>query len=167
MDLIVRQGDQPLPVQVERDGPDWRVTVDGREYRVASVAVGANCHSLLIDGEQHELCVRRLSGERYSISTTTHSEEVAVLDPLTFLAQESRGGEGESGSNRVAALMAGRVVAVLRQEGEAVDKGQGVLVLEAMKMENEIAAERAGTVKQLFVEPGQAVDRGDPLFEIE
>jgi biotin carboxyl carrier protein len=62
--------------------------------------------------------------------------------------------------------MPGRVVAVLAAEGEAVEAGQGVVVLEAMKMENEIRAEHAGTVGRLFVQPGQAVEGGDPLFEL-
>jgi biotin carboxyl carrier protein len=63
--------------------------------------------------------------------------------------------------------MPGRVVALLAEEGSSVEQGQGILVLEAMKMENEIAAERDGTLKKLFVELGQPVEGGDPLFEIE
>jgi pyruvate carboxylase subunit B len=62
--------------------------------------------------------------------------------------------------------MPGRVVAVLAREGEEVAAGQGIVVLEAMKMENEILADRAGTIRALFVQPGQAVEGGDPLFEI-
>jgi biotin carboxyl carrier protein len=63
--------------------------------------------------------------------------------------------------------MPGRVVAVLAEEGARVEAGQGVVVLEAMKMENEIRAERAGTLARLHVRPGQAVEGGDPLFEVE
>jgi biotin carboxyl carrier protein len=62
--------------------------------------------------------------------------------------------------------MPGRVVAVLVAEGASVTPGQGLVVLEAMKMQNEIQAERPGTVKKIFVSPGQAVEGGDPLFEI-
>jgi pyruvate carboxylase subunit B len=62
--------------------------------------------------------------------------------------------------------MPGRVVAVLVEEGAAVTAGQGVVVLEAMKMENEIRAEADGTVAKIFVQPGQAVDTGNPLFEL-
>ena len=51
--------------------------------------------------------------------------------------------------------------------GEVVEAGQGLLVLEAMKMENEIRAERAGVVRRFLVEPGQPVESGDPLFEVE
>ena len=63
--------------------------------------------------------------------------------------------------------MPGRVIEILAQEGQEVAAGQGVLVLEAMKMENEIQAENDGVVRRILVETGQAVEGGDPLFEIE
>ena len=66
----------------------------------------------------------------------------------------------------MSAQMPGRVVAVLVEEGEAVAAGQGLVVLEAMKMENEIQAEAAGVVTKILVEAGQAVEGGDPLFEV-
>ncbi|MGB5552633.1 MAG: biotin/lipoyl-containing protein, partial [Thermoanaerobaculia bacterium] len=62
--------------------------------------------------------------------------------------------------------MPGRVVELLVQEGDEVTVGQGLVVLEAMKMENEIQADRAGTVKKIFVSAGQPVEGGDPLFEL-
>ena len=63
--------------------------------------------------------------------------------------------------------MPGRVTAVLVEEGAEVTTGQGIIVLEAMKMENEIRAEHDGTVSKIHVQPGQAVDLGNPLFEME
>jgi pyruvate carboxylase subunit B len=63
--------------------------------------------------------------------------------------------------------MPGRVVAVLAEAGQEVKAGQGIVVLEAMKMQNEILAEHDGILKALFVQPGQAVEGGDPLFEME
>ncbi len=92
---------------------------------------------------------------------------VAVSDPLTHLASQTRGGKAGRRRERVAAYMPGRVVTLLVQEGQEVAAGQGIVVLEAMKMENEIRAERDGTVSKIFVQPGQAVDTGNPLFELE
>jgi pyruvate carboxylase subunit B len=63
--------------------------------------------------------------------------------------------------------MPGRVVELLVEVGQEVASGQGLVVLEAMKMENEILAESAGVVRQILVEPGQAVEAGDPLLEME
>lgn len=92
---------------------------------------------------------------------------VSITDPLTHLASQTRGGKGGKRQRKVAAYMPGRVVAVLVEEGGTVTAGQGVIVLEAMKMENEIRAEHDGTVVKIFVQPGQAVDMGNPLFELD
>ena len=66
----------------------------------------------------------------------------------------------------VNAYMPGRVVTLLAQEGETVKAGQGILVLEAMKMENEIKSETAGVLAEIFVAAGEAVEGGDPLFRV-
>ncbi len=76
-------------------------------------------------------------------------------------------GAGAAGSGTVAAPMQGTIVKVLVATGDAVEVGQNLVVLEAMKMENNIAAETAGTVKEIRVEPGQSVGTGDVLVIIE
>jgi pyruvate carboxylase subunit B len=83
-----------------------------------------------------------------------------VADPLTHLASQGATSRGVRRREQVTAYMPGRVVAILVAEGEAVRAGQGVLVLEAMKMQNEIRAERAGIVSSVEVAAGTAVDRG-------
>ena len=64
-------------------------------------------------------------------------------------------------------MMPGKVVELLVQAGEAVEKDQGIIIIEAMKMENEIRAPVAGTVKAVHVEAGQAVESGELLVELE
>jgi biotin carboxyl carrier protein len=103
----------------------------------------------------------------YWVSTAQDSGPVEVADPLTHLAAQAHGGKGGKRHQRVNAYMPGRVVALLAEEGQEVTAGQGVLVLEAMKMENEIRAEHDGRIGKLFVQPGQAVEMGNPLFELE
>jgi pyruvate carboxylase subunit B len=94
-------------------------------------------------------------------------ETLGVRDPLAHLAEATHGAAGAAGRQRVDAYMPGRVVSVLVAEGAEVATGQGIVVLEAMKMENEIQAEREGRVGRIHVRPGQAVETGDPLFELE
>ena len=91
---------------------------------------------------------------------------VEVRDPLTHLAHSSGAASPHDGKRAVHAYMPGRVVAVLVAEGARVEAGQGVVVLEAMKMENEIRSELEGVVAKLHVAPGQSVEGGDLLFEI-
>ncbi|MDY7091735.1 MAG: biotin/lipoyl-containing protein [Acidobacteriota bacterium] len=186
MDLIVSQGDRQEEVRVERTPEGYRVRVGETEYQVASADAGAGLRSLLIQrphqdsgedlmengghGEHYEVSVYRQRDSSYLVEAGgchPPSAPVSVADPLTHLARETMAAAGVGGTVQVTAYMPGRVTAVLVEEGAEVTEGQGVLVLEAMKMENEIAAEKDGTLTRILVEEGAAVEGGDPLFEIE
>ncbi len=170
--VVIDGREELVEVTVLGDGKR-QVTVDGKVYEVdtggerAGVSAGARGASLLVDGRQFEVFAHRVktsAGTRsYALTVNGVDHRASVTDPLSHLAQESDAG---AGSARVEAYMPGRVVALLVAEGDTVELGQGVLVLEAMKMENEIAAEAAGVVQHFFVELGQAVEGGDPLFEV-
>jgi biotin carboxyl carrier protein len=170
MELIVRragsQGDREEKVRIRRSGDGYEVVVGDRVHQVDAAAVQGGVRSLRIGGEQHEVSVRR-KGEDWTVVSRHGAVTVSVTDPLTHLANQTRGGKGGRRQQRVDAYMPGRVVALLVQEGDEVAAGQGIVVLEAMKMENEIRAEHEGRITKLHVEPGQAVDAGSPLFEME
>ncbi|HSK75745.1 MAG TPA: biotin/lipoyl-containing protein [Thermoanaerobaculia bacterium] len=167
MDLIVRHGERVEKVRVRRNDGGFEVTIGDRTYHVDAASPHAGVRSLRIDGAQHEVAVRRQGEGSYQVSTAHGSVAVEVTDPLTHLAAQTRGGKAGRRRQRVTAYMPGRVVALLVEEGQTVTTGQGVVVLEAMKMENEILAEHDGTVTAIHVQPGQAVDMGTPLFELE
>jgi glutaconyl-CoA/methylmalonyl-CoA decarboxylase subunit gamma len=167
MKLVVRQGEREEKVEIRRTDDGFEVTVGGRTHHVDAAAARAGLHSLRIDGAQHEVAVRPHSEGSWWVSTVQGSGAVEVADPLAHLASQTRGGKGGRRRERVTAYMPGRVVTLLVEEGQEVTAGQGVVVLEAMKMENEIRAEHDGTVSKIFVQPGQAVDTGNPLFELE
>lgn len=168
MELIVRHGERTESVRVRRRDGGYEVTVGDRRYEVdvPGQAGVRSLHSLLIGGAQHEVSVRP-QGEDWTVTSRHGTATVSVTDPLTHLAAATRGAKAGKRHRKVAAYMPGRVVAVLVQEGETVTAGQGIVVLEAMKMENEIRAEHDGTVTRIYVQPGQAVDNGTPLFELE
>jgi biotin carboxyl carrier protein len=177
MELIIRHGEREEKVHLQaHDDGSFAVRVGERSYQV-DVAVAGRLTSLRLvggddDGRQYEVATRRL-GHRgreahghatYEVSTYRGTFPVEVTDPLTRLAEESMT-DGE-GATTVTAYMPGRVVGVLVAEGDTVARGQGIVVLEAMKMKNEIQAETDGLVVKLYVTEGQAVEGGDPLFEI-
>lgn len=180
MELIVTLGDREEKVHVQHTPDGYEVRVGETAYAVDNKAGGAGLQSFLIREEakagstdgalrhQREVYVHAEGGGRYQVRGPgpIPAAGLTVADPLTHLAQVSRGGAGRGGKSQVTAYMPGRVVSVLVEEGAEVTEGQGIVVLEAMKMENEIPAESAGTLSRLLVEPGQAVDAGDPLFEI-
>jgi biotin carboxyl carrier protein len=166
VDLIVRHGEREERVQVRRIGNQYEVTIGNRTYQVDAATARAGLRSLRIDGSQHEVAVRQIK-ESYWVSTPSSAGAVSVTDPLTHLAAQSNSGKGRRRNEKVTAYMPGRVVAILAQEGETVTAGQGIVVLEAMKMQNEIRAEHDGTLIKIHVQSGQAVEGGDPLFELE
>ena len=167
MELIARHSDREETVRVHRIGDSYEIAIGDRTYVVDAAGQTGNhiLRSLLIAGAQHEVSVRP-EGESWSVTSRHGTAAVSVTDPLSHLAAQTHG-KGGKRNRKVAAYMPGRVVAVLVQEGGTVTAGQGVVVLEAMKMENEIRAEIDGTVARIFVQPGQAVDTGNPLFELE
>ena len=173
MDLIVRRGEREENAHVRRHvgGEDtYEVTIGDRTYRVEAVAAGHGVSSLRLDGTQYEVAVRphgAAADNTWWVSTVHGAGAVVVADPLAHLAAQAAGGKVGKRQQKVTAYMPGRVVAILAEEGEAIHAGQGIVVLEAMKMENEIRAESDGILRQVFVRPGQAVEGGDPLFELE
>jgi biotin carboxyl carrier protein len=167
MELIVLRNGEEYRVVIEQHGHSTIVSVGDETYEVDSVATVGSVRSLIIAGRQFEVSVKRSNANRYQISHFGLVEDVKVLDPLSYLATESLAFQKGDGPQRVAAYMPGRVVKVLVGEGDNVEAGQGLVVLEAMKMENEIQAEHEGVVTRVFVSAGQPVEGGDPLFEIE
>ncbi len=168
MELITLTGDREESVSVEADPRGgFRVRVGESLYHVDRVTTGTHRASLIVDGQQFEVVTLPGGEGRYRVSGPQGESEVEVADRLTHLARVGAGGSGARRSARVTAYMPGRVVALLANEGEQLAAGQGVLVLEAMKMENEIQVEHEGVLKKLAVDVGQAVEAGDLLFELE
>jgi biotin carboxyl carrier protein len=166
MELIARLGEREEKVRVRRIDDTYEVTIGDRVHRVDAAGVRDGVRSLRIDGAQHEVSMRR-QGEDWVVVSGHGAVTVSVTDPLTHLANQTRGAKGGRRQRRVDAYMPGRVVAILVAEGDEVATGQGIVVLEAMKMENEIRVEHEGRITKVYVQPGQAVDAGNPLFEIE
>lgn len=169
MELIAFHGSREAEIHLEEhDDGTFSVRVDDTTYEV-DVADAGRLMSLRFDGgRQLEISARRLRNRGhavYEITGVGGTHEVELTDPLTRLAEEAAG--DAAGASTVTAYMPGRVVEVLVEEGESVSRGQGIVVLEAMKMKNEIQAESDGVVATLHVREGENVEGGDPLFSIE
>ena len=166
MELIVRHQDREENVHLDRTDSGYRVVIGETTYDVDVSSAGGTIHSLLIEGRQHEVSIRRQREGVYHVSSATGTDEVELMDPLTHLARSTHEASGVGGVQQITAYMPGRVVDILVEEGDEVQAGQGVVVLEAMKMKNEIQAESAGVVEKILVQKDQAVEGGDPLVEI-
>ena len=164
MKLVARYDGTDTPVEVERHGGGYRVKVGDRELLADLGAAGPYMRSLrLEDGTQYALMHHR-DGNTHQITLSGASYHVEIFDPLSLMrrrADDEMGGHGV-----LRALMPGRIVRVLVEKGESVVKGAGLLVLEAMKMENEIQSPVDGVVDEIFVEAGQTVESGAELIHV-
>ena len=164
MKFIAREGGNEIEVEVHRHGSGYRVRVGDRWIEADLVSIGGYVRSLrLEDGRQFSL-VHHREGNIHEISLGGATVTVEMVDPLA--ARRKRRDDDISASGLVKALMPGRVVRILCAKGDTVRKGAGLLILEAMKMENEIQAPADGVVDELFVTAGQTVESGAELVHI-
>ena len=163
----VGKDEHTVTEEIGEDGR-WRVVIDGREVVVDARQVRPGTWSLLVDGESWivDLDERRAGTVAlHGVYETPIKLEDARRKRLAEVAQRSDKKGAADGA--VLAPIAGKVVKVLVEVGAAVTEGQGLIVLEAMKMENEIKAARAGTIAGVHVDPGQSVDTQEKLLSFE
>jgi biotin carboxyl carrier protein len=152
-----------LPVEVRGGGDaSYAVTIGEHRLEVEARRSGGSGLSLLVGGRSHDVAV-----ERTPTGFRVHLAGEVMEVRLSEAASAAMGAPTGSGPGRVIAPMPGKIVRVLVAPGREVDAGQGVVVVEAMKMENELKAVRAGTVRAVHVREGQAVDGGTLLVELE
>jgi biotin carboxyl carrier protein len=148
------------------DGPP---TVDGVPVEAAIARVpGTPIQNLHANGRSHTVIASpgRRAGE-WRISTGAARLDVDAVDERTRTIREMSGGGAEAAEKRVLAPMPGLVVKVEVEPGQTVKAGQGVLVVEAMKMENELKAPADGVIAEVKVAAGDTVDRGAVLLVLE
>ncbi|MBA2292436.1 MAG: biotin/lipoyl-binding protein [Gemmatimonadales bacterium] len=154
-------------VEVDVDGD--QVIVDGRTVTASIEQVGTTPeHRLSVDGVTTSLAVDRHAEGVWRLVDQGSVVEVETTDARTRHIR-SLGGvvRGTAGGGVLKAPMPGLVVRLAVAVGDAVVAGQGLVALEAMKMENELKAPAAGVVKSVKVEIGQAVEKGQVLIEFE
>lgn len=163
--VILRDG-REVPVEIsEREG-GYVITVDGAGYSVDSRQVVPGLYSLLVDGRSYEVTVFSPEPENYRVHLFDGQRAVELLSPIG-LVMRAQGGRAGSAALSVKAPMPGRVVRLLVEPGQAVSAGQGVIVVEAMKMQNELQAQTEGVVKEIRAREGDAVEGGAELVVLE
>jgi biotin carboxyl carrier protein len=147
------------------DDIQWNIRLEGQEIAISCLRTGDNSLSLIINGESYELRKERTAeGIRVFIHGTAH--ECLVWDPRSLRGRQ-RAGLAEGGAHRLTASMPGKVVRVLARAGDTIAAGQGIVVIEAMKMQNEVRSPKAGVLKQLAIAEGANVNAGEMLAIIE
>ncbi|HZP18535.1 MAG TPA: biotin/lipoyl-containing protein, partial [Terriglobales bacterium] len=148
-------------LELQRDGHQWRCVLDAQEMVVDARQTGPETLSILIGGRSFE--VRRGSGDAIFIHGRHYP--AVVVDPRSWSGRKRTG--VQEGPQKLTASMPGKVVRILAQEGDKVAAGQGLVVVEAMKMQNEIRSSKEGLLKKLMVQPGSNVKAGEVLAIVE
>ena len=166
MKYYVRIGDEDIELNLE--GDEVRTESIVTRARIADVE-GTPVRMLTVGDEVHRIVVRPAGSRgRYSIWVDGFRPEVEALDERMRAIRELAGNAaGPSGPAPLVAPMPGMIVRVQVQAGDRVNPGQGLVVIEAMKMENELRASVAATVKAVHAQAGAAVEKGALLIELE
>ena len=153
--------------RLELDRPEgrWRCRLDGRDIEMDAVLARLDVLSILIEGKAYEIKRERTPTDTHLwVGSARYSVE--LRDPRSLRSRRAGTGDGD-GPRKLLASMPGKVVRVLLPEKAAVEAGQGVLVVEAMKMQNEIKSPKKGIVQRIIASEGTAVSAGDVLAIVE
>jgi biotin carboxyl carrier protein len=152
-------------LELEKADGGWECRLDGKSIAIDALIPRRHVLSLLVDGQSYEIKHEQtatdlhlwIRGARFTVE---------LRDPRSLRSRQKTAGD-EKGPRKLLAPMPGRVVRLLVPENSEVDAGQGIVVVEAMKMQNEIKSPKKGVVKKISATPGAAVNPGDVLAIVE
>jgi biotin carboxyl carrier protein len=168
MKLYAATGKAEVEVEVRRDGDRIQARVDGREYQLEAHPSPAGISLLAADGLVFDCRIdgQTSSGQTVDVFVGASHYAVAIIDPKRLRGATGAGAHAD-GSARIVAPMPGKIVRVLAEKGSEVEAGAGIVVVEAMKMQNEMKSPKTGIVVAMNVEVGATVNGGDVLAVIE
>ncbi len=164
-EFVVTLGDKKRSVVMSENS---EVTLGGRKYHYEVVELGKNNFVLRVDNRVYEISARRKDADQYSLFINGKAMDVFVRTGL----QERASSLIEQSSEfkhkmEVKAPMPGMILKVKKNVGESVKKGDSIIILEAMKMENDIKSPFSGSIKEVKVTENTPVDKGTILFTVE
>lgn len=165
MKLEVKLDGRAREIEARRVEGRWVWRLDGQALEADVAEICSGIYSILIGGKAFEVRVEESSD---GLRVTCDGKEFAseVMDPRQW-SRGRHGGHEAEGRQSIAAPMPGKIVRILVKAGDTVEAGQGLLVVEAMKMQNEIRAPKTGKVERLLVVEGQAVNAGEILVIVK
>ena len=166
MKFWITHDDRDAEVEFRAEGGTLWLEIEGKRLEADFHRLpDGEVYSLLVDGRSYEVRISP-SGERLEVTLHGATIPVEVRHPLEKLLLSTQRAAGAGGDEVVAAPMPGLVVAIQVKPGDAVEPGQGVVVVEAMKMQNELVSRRGGVVGEVLVAERATVSAGQPLLKI-
>ncbi len=153
-------------VELTRGEKLWSCKIDGQEMEVDAALTARDVLSVLVGGKAYEIKRERsLQGELHMVIGSARYA-VDVQDPRSLRTRRAVAG-ADTGPQKIKAAMPGKIVRILVGENQEVKAGQGVIVMEAMKMQNEMKSPKDGRVKKILTAEGSVVNAGDTLAIIQ
>jgi biotin carboxyl carrier protein len=153
-------------VDLEKDGASYKVSLDGKPVDADVILAGPNAVSVILGGAVFEIHIAPSLDGTHTLQIGPHEFQADVRDPRAWHGRKQGALEAE-GRQQIIAPMAGKVIRLLVTVGDEVEAGQGLMVVEAMKMQNEIRSPKKGKVERLHAREGQAVNAGDVLAWVD
>jgi biotin carboxyl carrier protein len=160
-----KKGETKTVGLVEHSDHEYEITIDGHTVHVDAVRSGKTIYSIIEEGKQFEVVIDETGAHGFDVFVAGQLFHLQALDERSKLLSATAKPVA-SGPQRVEAEMPGKVVKISTPVGSPVAEGQGVVILEAMKMENEIKSPIEGIVTEMGVAEGQTVDSGALLFVV-
>jgi len=164
MKLELSIGDRARNLEIERHGMQFHFRIDGRVVAADVKQVQPEVYSVLIAGEAFEARIECGAGG-LRVHIDGREFPIAIADPRQWRRDRNQIAAAE-GHQQIVSSMPGKVVRVMVRAGDAVEAGQGLLVVEAMKMQNEIKSPKAGKIERIAAQEGQTVNAGEVLAVI-
>ena len=168
MKLHATLADYQANILIQDDGARVHAEIDGRSYDLDVHDSGSGSYVLIADGRVFECRVegRPESGKSIAVIVATTPYSVTLVDPRRLRGASTAAAHADEAA-RITAPMPGKVVRVMVKVGDQVEAGAGIVVVEAMKMQNEMKSPKTGTVVALKVDVGATVNAGDALAVVE
>ena len=168
MKLIAEINDEKHEIAFKQTGERLTADIDGRIYELEASEVEPNVFLLKHENKIYQIFVspKQNPQEPFSVFVGNYNFEIKIFDPKRLRDATDAAG-GTDGTVEIKTAMPGKIVRVLVEAGAEIKKGEGVIIVEAMKMQNEMKSPKDGIVKEIRFAEGETANAGDVLAIIE
>ncbi len=169
MKLTAELNNEKYEVEIMRgDGLNLTAEIDGRAYELEASEPEPNVYLFKHQNKIYQIFVspNGKSGEPFAVNVGNQNYEIKIYDPKRLRGSGAVGGQ-TTGASEIKTAMPGKVVRVLAEVGAEIKQGDGVIIVEAMKMQNEMKSPKDGVIREIRFAEGATVNAGDVLAVIE
>ncbi len=168
MKLLIKVNNKEYQIEAKKEGEKINFIFNDEIYNAEIKESAPGLFSILFEkGTQREILANKIANNSFNFYINAKEYPVTILDNLSIEKEKFKKVEKKIEGWKIKAQIPGKIVKILKKEGEIVEKDEGVLIMEAMKMQNEIKAPEKGKIKKIYVREMEAVESGSILVESE